>query len=156
MAVLGHLLDLGLSMLKVSKLLVPLILGMVLSFMFQQVRQAWPAEREPHLGHPAPGEFDPYASLIDPVYHNQCCGRDDCSEVPASWVQPVPGGWLVNLSLEQARQITPATNEAVVNAFVAVERAIPSTDGKYHMCVYNYGRAEPRRGVICLVVPAGS
>ncbi len=82
------------------------------------------------------------------TYSAYCCTGDavtgDCFEVPDSAVIPVEGGYHVTLRKGQHRMVkSPA-----VQHFVAYDKALRSTDGKYHVCLH-----PDERTLRCLYAP---
>jgi hypothetical protein len=93
-----------------------------------------------------------YSKLTDPVYSNGCCGGSDCAPLPTDWVREVPGGYRLDLSLEQAMRINPNAKSGI-GATVPYARVIPSFDADFHLCIFGADRQSPRNGVLCLIVP---
>ena len=97
---------------------------------------------------PAAEAHEWYQTKRDPVFKNPCCGDHDCSELPAEFIQAVPGGWLIVMTAEQSRLINP-TSSSGINAFVPFDRIQASEDDKPHLCIYDVMRSGPQKGVIC-------
>ena len=95
-----------------------------------------------------------YKYKTDPVYHNSCCGGQDC----AMWAI-LPGelsaeanGLRVRLSLERSRMINPYS-QYPIDAVVIWDRVQPSEDGNWHLCVMTAYRGDDRGGIYCLFAP---
>jgi hypothetical protein len=85
--------------------------------------------------------FGDQASAHDPpgdmAYPEMCCGGGpdgDCKPIPESFIQAVPGGWLIK-----------GTGEVISQALV-----LRSTDGRYHRCSSQHRDDTP---TICLILP---
>ena len=68
-------------------------------------------------------------------YDPYCCNGDshtgDCSEIPATSVRPVEGGYVVTLNPGDHRKVTKPHTFMVLQANVKY-----SPDGMYHACLY--------------------
>ena len=111
---------------KVSKLLLPLILGMVLSFIFQQTKPAWP-----HKVHYAAADF----WISDGKHKNPktgvgCCGVGDCHKLDYGAVLKTAKGF-------EFASPDPVNSRAK-SFFVADEDAMLSEDGNYWVCFKRY------------------
>jgi hypothetical protein len=63
---------------------------------------------------------DIYTGLLDPLAGTICCGGHDCFPIGEERVERVNNGWFVQYLGERH--------------FVSAKRALPSPDGKYHIC----------------------
>lgn len=98
-----------------------------------------------------------YSKKHDPVFNaNNCCGGNDCGELPSSAIQWTPDGDLrVVLTLEQAKRINPFRTEPF-DAVIPHERIQVSEDGKPHICLLSYDRkaeGDKRQGFFCIFLP---
>lgn len=93
-----------------------------------------------------------YSSTSDPKFQSNCCGGHDCAPVNPGWVSETKEGYHLQMTLEQARTVNPAT-QAPVDAIIPWDRVqTPPSAGQgeaFHACIYDSDRAPPRMGVIC-------
>ena len=88
---------------------------------------------------------DWYSGTSDPVTGGSCCttaaqdGYGDCAQllIEPGVLEPVPEGYRIRLTVEQARKLNPLRNHAV-DTIVPEERIQDSEDGNWHMCVPAY------------------
>lgn len=112
---------------KIKKLLgvVPLLVLLLLPF-----------ATLPTLAH------DWYTGKHDPVTGGSCCstsktdGYGDCHQlvVEAGVLEPVPEGYRLRLTLDQARKINPL-REYPVDTLIPEQRIQASEDGNFHLCI---------------------
>jgi hypothetical protein len=82
------------------------------------------------------------------AYPYECCAGHDCAAVASQAVVERRGGWQVTVAPGTHPQV-PAGRPAVSD-FVPVERARPSPDGEFHICL---SPADLR--VLCFFAPPG-
>lgn len=85
-----------------------------------------------------------YAGMRDPVTGNGCCGGNDCAPVPldVDWVHPVQDGFLVDLTVEQAKLFNKDSTIPihVMVPFARVLTSLNEATGSpalYHICIWN-------------------
>lgn len=85
---------------------------------------------------------DWYIGKSDPVTGGSCCttsatdGYGDCAKliVEPGVLEPVPEGWRLRLTLEQARKINPL-RMSPVDTLIPDGRIQASEDGNFHLCI---------------------
>lgn len=95
-----------------------------------------------------------YSGRTDPVYHNSCCGGNDCAmwAIQPGEISATAEGIRVTLSLARTRQINPYSS-APLDGIVLWSRVQPSEDGNWHICISSSIRSYPFNGVFCLFAP---
>lgn len=95
----------------------------------------------PALAHDA-NAHDWYVGQHDPVTGGSCCtttakdGYGDCArlQVDPGVLEPLPDGFRLRLTIEQARKINPL-RQTPVDTFIPIERVQVSNDGNFHVCI---------------------
>lgn len=88
---------------------------------------------------------DWYVGKRDPVTKGSCCttaaqdGYGDCNKllIEPGVLEPVPEGYRIRLTVEQARRLNPLRNHPV-DTIVPEERVQDSENGNWHMCIPSY------------------
>jgi hypothetical protein len=88
---------------------------------------------------------DWYVGRNDPVTGGSCCtttnadGYGDCArlQVDPGVLEPIPEGYRLRLTVEQARKINPLRT-LPVDTIIPEERIQPSQDGNFHVCIPGY------------------
>ena len=88
---------------------------------------------------------DGYVGKHDPVTGGSCCttsktdGYGDCAKlvVEPGVLEPVPEGYRLRLTVEQARKINPLRRWPV-DTIIPEERIQESEDGNFHLCIPGY------------------
>lgn len=77
-----------------------------------------------------------YSGQRDPVTNGNCCGGSDCAilKLEPGVLTPDGDGYIIRLTLEQARKINPA-RKTPFEALIKRERIQPSEDGNWHICI---------------------
>jgi hypothetical protein len=99
---------------------------------------------------------DEYIGLRDPITGGSCCttargdGYGDCEvlELAPGVLTPVPEGYIINLTKEQAEKINPRSVRAV-RVFVPRERIQPALFNEYRLCM------GPTGTLYCFFEPGG-
>ncbi|WP_119270845.1 hypothetical protein [Taklimakanibacter deserti] len=94
---------------------------------------------------------DWYSSTTDPVSQSKCCGGNDCAPVDPAWVSETEYGYLLQMTVEQARTVNPKA-VAPVYALIPWARvqAPPTADHLFYACIWERNRKpEDGSGVIC-------
>ena len=85
---------------------------------------------------------DWYVGKHDPVTGGSCCttsataGYGDCAKlvVEPGVLEPVPEGYRLRLTIDQARKINPL-RQTPVDTLIPEERIQDSLDGNFHLCI---------------------
>ena len=95
-----------------------------------------------------------YSNKSDPVYHNSCCGGNDCAmwAILPGEISAEANGLRVRLSLERTQLINPHSL-LPIDALVVWDRVQPSEDGNWHICIMGAYRGDDRGGIYCLFAP---
>lgn len=81
-----------------------------------------------------------------------CCGGKDCHEILWSQIELEDDGYRIRLTLAEAQVINPEA-KFPIDALVVWERAQPSQDLSFHICIYPNDRKPPGNGVSCFFAP---
>jgi hypothetical protein len=103
---------------------------------------------------------DWYVGQRDPVTKGGCCTTSatakygDCAElrVEPGVLEPIPEGYRVRLTVEQARKINPLRN-LPVDTIVPESRIQDSEDGNFHMCIPAYPSPNMQADFFCFFRP---
>ncbi len=93
----------------------------------------------------AASAHDWYVGKKDPVTKGSCCttaaqdGYGDCAKllIEPGVLEPVPEGYRIRLTVEQAKRLNPLRNHPV-DTIVPEDRVQDSEDGNWHMCIPSY------------------
>lgn len=102
------------------------------------------------LGNHSDGH-DWYREQRDPQFSASGCCDNDCAEVSIESVTPVPEGFRLRLTADEASRVAGATT-GPVDAIIPWHRVQPVPKGKrgmYHACIMAGNRDLPRGGVRC-------
>jgi hypothetical protein len=103
---------------------------------------------------------DWYVGKRDPVTGGGCCTTSatakwgDCNEllIEPGVLEPVPEGYRIRLTVEQARRLNPLRNTPV-DTIVPEERIQESGDGNWHMCIPRIQLDSMRADFYCFFRP---
>lgn len=103
---------------------------------------------------------DWYIGQRDPVTGGSCCTTaasamsGDCNDliIEPGVLEPVPEGYRVRLTVEQARRLNPLRT-LPVDTIVPEERIQESGDGNWHMCIPSYPTPNMQADFFCFFRP---
>lgn len=103
---------------------------------------------------------DWYIGQRDPVTGGSCCTTSandrigDCHEliIEPGVLEPVPEGYRIRLTVEQARRLNPLRTMPV-DTIVPEERIQESGDGNWHMCIPSYPTPNMAADFFCFFRP---
>lgn len=103
---------------------------------------------------------DWYIGKRDPVTGGGCCttaanaSYGDCNQlvIEPGVLEPVPEGYRVRLTVEQARRLNPLRT-LPVDTIVPEERIQESGDGNFHMCIPSYPSPNMQADFFCFFRP---
>lgn len=100
---------------------------------------------------------DWYTGTHDPVTGGQCCGGQDCRKlvVEPGVLEPIPEGYRLRLTAEQAKKINPLRN-LPVDTIIPESRIQPSEDGNFHVCIPGYPSPGMRADFYCFWAPGST
>jgi len=108
----------------------------------------------------AASAHDWYIGQRDPVTGGSCCTTaasaksGDCNEllIEPGVLEPVPEGYRIRLTVEQARKLNPLRTMPV-DTIVPEERIQESGDGNWHMCIPSYPVGNMKADFFCFFRP---
>jgi hypothetical protein len=108
----------------------------------------------------ASSAHDWYIGQRDPVTGGSCCTTaasaksGDCNEllIEPGVLEPVPEGYRIRLTVEQARRLNPLRTMPV-DTIVPEERIQESGDGNWHMCIPSYPVGNMQADFFCFFRP---
>ena len=108
----------------------------------------------------AASAHDWYVGKNDPITGGSCCttaaqdGYGDCNKltITPGVLEPVPEGYRIRLTVEQARVLNPLRNHPV-DTIVPEERIQESGDGNFHMCIPAYPVPQMAADFFCFFRP---
>lgn len=103
---------------------------------------------------------DWYIGQRDPVTGGSCCTTaasamsGDCNKlaIEPGVLEPVPEGYRIRLTVEQARRLNPL-RRLPVDTIVPEERIQDSGDGNFHMCIPAYPTPNMQADFFCFFRP---